>query len=108
MSRPRILDEAVEELDAAAAHLEEARPGYARGFLEAYEEKLRQLVRFPESGPLVKNAPAGCELRSFLLRKFRYSIIAGAIGGIPTIVAVAHTSREPGYWRDRLSTPVRE
>jgi len=49
MSRPRILDEAAEELEVAAAYLEAERPGYARVFLEAYEDKLRQLARFPES-----------------------------------------------------------
>ena len=102
MSRPRILDEAAEELEAAAAYLEAERPGHARVFLEAYEEKLRQLVRFPESGPLVRNAPPRCELRSFFIRRFRYAVIAGVVGGVPTIVAVAHTSRAPGYWRDRL------
>lgn len=102
MSRPRILDEAADELEAAAAYLEAERRGYARVFLEAYEEKLRQLVRFPESGPLIKNAPPGCELRSFLMRRFRYSVVAGVIDGVPTIVAVAHTSREPGYWRERV------
>jgi hypothetical protein len=59
-------------------------------------------VRFPESGPLIKNAPDEYQLRSFLIRKFRCSIIAGVIDGIPTIVAVAHASRHPGYWRDRL------
>lgn len=102
MARPRILDEAAEELEAAAAHLEQERPGHARLFLDAYEEKLRQLVRFPESGPPVKNTPTGCELRSFLLRKFRYSVVAGVVEGVPTIVAVAHASREPGYWRARV------
>jgi hypothetical protein len=44
MSRPRILDEAAEELAAAAAFLEQERPGHARVFLDAYERKLRQLV----------------------------------------------------------------
>ena len=102
MSGPRILDEAAEELDAAAAFLEQERPGQARVFLDAYEKKLRQLVRFPESGPLIKNAPGEYQLRSFLMRKFRCSIIAGVIDGTPTIVAVAHASRAPGYWRDRL------
>lgn len=102
MVRPRILHEAAEELEAAAAHLEQERPGHARVFLEAYEEKLRQLVRFPESGPLVRNAPAGSELRSFLVRRFRYSVIAGVVEGVPTVVAVAHGSREPGYWRARV------
>lgn len=102
MSRPRILAEAAEELEAAAAYLEAEQPGYARVFLEAYEEKLRQLVRFPESGPPIKNAPPGCELRSFSMRMFRYSVVAGVVDGVPTVVAIAHTSREPGYWRDRL------
>ena len=102
MSWPRILDEAAEELEAAAAYLEAERPGYARVFLQAYEEKLRQLVRFPESGPLIKNTPTGCKLRSFLIRRFRYTVIAGVVDRVATIVAVAHTSRDPGYWRERL------
>jgi len=102
MSPPRILDDAAEELEAAAAYLEAERPGYARVFLEAYEEKLHQLVRFPESGPSIKNAPAGIQLRSFLIRRFRYAVIVGVVEGVLTIVAVAHPSREPGYWRERL------
>ena len=97
-----ILAEAAEELEAAAACLERERPGYAVVFLKAYESKIRQLVRFPESGPLVKSAPAGHALRSFGIRGFRHSIIVGRFDGRSTIVAVAHQSREPGYWRDRL------
>lgn len=103
MARPRILGEAAEELAAAAAYLELERPGLARAFLAAYEQKLRQIVRFPESAPLVRNVPAGYELRSFLLRRFRYSIIVGLIDSAPTIVAIAHTSSKPGYWRRRLT-----
>jgi plasmid stabilization system protein ParE len=102
MLRLRILREAAEELDAAAAHLERQRPGYAALFLDAYEEKLRQLARFPASGPPIQNAPGGYPLRAFLIGKFPYSIIAGPIDGVMTIVAVAHTSREPGYWRGRV------
>jgi plasmid stabilization system protein ParE len=102
MRRPRILDEAAEELDAAAAYLEGERPGYARIFLDAYEAKIRQVTRFPDSGPLIKNAPASCKLRSFLIRKFHYTVVVATIEDIPTIVAVAHASRKPGYWRGRL------
>lgn len=40
----RILREAAEELDAAAAYLETQRPGYAALFLDAYEDKLGQLA----------------------------------------------------------------
>lgn len=102
MPRPRILQEAAEELDAAAAHLERQRPGYAAVFLDAYEDKLRQIGRFPASGPVIQNPPGGYPLRAFLIGKFPYSIIAGPIAGVMTIVAVAHTSRDPGYWRRRV------
>jgi hypothetical protein len=33
------------------------RPGYAVLFLDAYEEKLRQLAPLPESGPAIENVP---------------------------------------------------
>ena len=81
-------------LGVEIAHPEEA--------LKLYEEKLRQLARFPASGPAIQNAPRRYPLRAFLIGKFPYSIIAGPIDGVMTIVAVAHTSREPGYWRDRV------
>lgn len=38
----------------------------------------------------------------FSMRTFRYSLIVGVLRGAPTIVAVAHESREPGYWRERV------
>ena len=37
MAQPKILQEAVEELDAAAAFLEAERAGTAKAFLQAFE-----------------------------------------------------------------------
>lgn len=102
MARVRILREAAEEVAAAAAILERERPGYGQVFLDEYEERLDQVTRFPKSGPRVKTAPAGYELRAFLTHKFGYSVIVGLIDGILTIVAVAHQQRRPGYWTDRV------
>ena len=102
MARLRILAEAADELDDAVTYVEGQRRGYGRALLDEYADKLRQIARFPESAPLVANAPGGRSLRSFSLRRFRYSLIVGNIDGIPTLVAFAHHSRAPGYWRDRL------
>lgn len=102
MARLRILDEAAADVDAAAAYLEEQRAGYGRMFIEAYENKLAQIRRFPESGPPLLNVPSGYDLRSFWIRKFGYSIIVGLFGGVPTVIAVMHHSRKPGTWLDRL------
>ncbi len=101
MSRLRILDEAADELTEAADYLEQERPGYARVFLAAYAEKVEQILAFPSSGPAINHVPT--DLRVFSIQRFHYSIIVGMIGGVPTIIAVAHQHREPGYWRKRLT-----
>ncbi len=102
MSKLRILDEAADELDAAVAYVERERQGHGQILLDEYAEKLRQIVRFATSAPVLVNTPRGYELRSFSLRRFRYSIIVGELHGAPTIIAFAHQNRAPGYWHDRL------
>jgi uncharacterized membrane protein YidH (DUF202 family) len=43
------------------------------------------------------------ELRLFTLRKFPFVVVTVAREDLSTIVlAVAHTKRQPGYWRARL------
>lgn len=98
MAPPRILQEAADELAAAAAFLEREHPGGGAAFLRAYGAKLRQLIRFPESAPLVANAPPGYRLRSFLIRRYQYAIIAAS----STIGSPSPPWRTPGYWTDRL------
>lgn len=40
--------------------------------------------------------------RRVLVREFPYSVVFILRAGVVWIVAIAHASREPGYWRDRL------
>ncbi|MCX4243923.1 hypothetical protein [Paraliomyxa miuraensis] len=102
MAKLRILQEAADELDDAVAYVERERVGYGQILLDEYADKLRQITRFPESAPLLVNAPRGLMLRAFALRRFRYSLIVGILDGTPTLIAFAHHHRAPGYWRDRL------
>jgi plasmid stabilization system protein ParE len=102
MAKLRILLEAAREVEAAAAYIEEQRSGYGVLFVEAYQQKLVQIARFPKSGPPLQDAVPGLDLRSFWIRKFGYLVIVGIFEASPTIIAVMHHSREPGYWRDRL------
>jgi len=103
MSRVRILDEAADELEAAVAWAERECPGRGARLLEAYAAKLQQIERFPTSAPRVRDSPRDRVVRAFALRRFRYSIVVGAIGEDLVVVAIAHQSRAPGYWRTRLS-----
>lgn len=97
-----ILDEAAGELADATEYLESASDGLGAAFLAVFEAKLRLIASLPESGPRLENAPPGHELRAFLLRRFPYIVVVGPFSGRLTVVAVAHTSRSPGYWMGRL------
>ncbi|HEY2411124.1 MAG TPA: hypothetical protein VGI40_02720 [Pirellulaceae bacterium] len=41
--------------------------------------------------------------RFILLGKYPYFLVVREIHATLELLAVAHTSREPGYWRDRLN-----
>lgn len=45
--------------------------------------------------------PRDIEVRAFPLRRFRYSLMLVFEAAGPTICAVAHQSRRPGYWYHR-------
>ncbi|MEM7157573.1 MAG: hypothetical protein AAF799_32335 [Myxococcota bacterium] len=102
MSLVRVLDEVAQELEAAVAYLEREREGYGFVLLDEYEAKLRQIQRFPRGAPLSRDVPERYEFRAFKLKRFRYSMIVGELDGVLTLVAFAHHSRAPGYWRERL------
>ena len=75
MAGPRILDEAADELVAAADYLDKERPGHAQIFLAEYALKLKQIARFPRSGAPTRWRPRGFELRAFSIHRFRYVVI---------------------------------
>ena len=41
-------------------------------------------------------------LRHFVLKRFPFSVVYAATDELVYIMAVAHGSREPGYWRARV------
>ncbi len=97
-------NEAVRELEAAAIWYESEREGYGEVFLDEVEAKVRRAARFPASGPRIALPgllPAN-DARSFPLQRFQYQVITAIVAGRRAVVAIAHTSRRPGYWMDRL------
>ncbi len=92
-------DEASAEYDAAFDWYLQRSPDAALNFDAEVERALSQIVEAPQRWALGPHST-----RRFLLRKFPFTLIyrerpTGAI----QIVALAHTSRKPGYWKHRLS-----
>ena len=87
-----------------------AEPEYAEALRWYAERSLRVTQRFDEdfdqSLRLIAATPerfATCDDRHrfFLMRHFPYQIIYRSNAANLTVVVVAHTSREPDYWRGR-------
>jgi len=69
----------------------------ARDFLREVDSTLERLLTFPDLG-----RPAAKGTRRALVRRFPYAVIYLVEADRLVIVAIAHHSREPGYWLDRL------
>jgi toxin ParE1/3/4 len=104
MRRIRLLEEAAQEAIEAAAWYEQERTGLGRDFAQAIEAALDLL-----QDDIVPLAPlpgaAGTRgAKRLILKRFPYDVVAQERPDEILVIAVAHQSRRPGYWRHRLRT----
>lgn len=90
----------------AAAEIEEADEWYfnvdpkvAASFREAVYLAMKKIGEQPLTYPVFETS-----LRRYVLQGFPYVILFHATGPRVRVIAVAHTRRRPGYWKDRAST----
>jgi len=98
----RILAEAESEIEAAWEYLISQAARLGARFLDDLEETLDAVTERPESFPRLETLPDDSPYRRALLSIFRYAVVFEIESGEIVVVAVAHTSREPNYWLDRL------
>lgn len=63
-------------------------------FERDFDESFRRIADFPAAAARIGAHERGC-----MMRRFPYRTIYRGIGGLVFVLAVAHTSRELGYWR---------
>ena len=89
--------EAQAEFIAAAQFFEDKAERLGVDFINLVQRASLRLLEFPESG-----RPAGRRLRRLLVPRFFYGLLYRVEPDRIFIVAVAHPSRRPGYWRSRV------
>ena len=90
--------EALAEYEAAARYYAVQQPDLDLRSIACVEEAIALICEAPERWRVF----AGREVRRALTRVFPDGILYTIEPDHVLIVAVAHYSREPGYWRDRL------
>ncbi|MCK6526854.1 type II toxin-antitoxin system RelE/ParE family toxin [Myxococcota bacterium] len=99
MSRPRLLPAAEQELREAIDWYEDQRAGLGIEFLAAVDVALTGVGEMPDRYPTWPGNPL---YRRLLLARFPFVVFFRLVAGECQVVAVAHCSRRPGYWAERL------
>jgi toxin ParE1/3/4 len=93
----------VELHPAALQDIQEVREWYASrsemaaaGFFAEVEKALQGIGERPEAWPRFVHGT-----RRFLLRRYPFSVVYRLKASAIQVVAVAHSKRRPGFWRDR-------
>lgn len=98
----RILDEAAEEVVEAIAWYENEQPGLGIDFSKAIDRAIDLIEEgIVPLSPMQRQSGAKGAKR-LILRRFPYDIVSIERNGEVVVVAIAHHSRKPGYWRGRV------
>ena len=98
----KVSREAATELEEAAVWYEQEQIGLGSRLIDAFEEAIRllQAPNLPLVPVLYKAAEAGA--KQLILHRFPFSLITIERNDTIIVVAFAHHSRKPGYWRRRV------
>ena len=96
MTGHRFHSEAQAEFREAALFYESKRSGLGASFADEVEHAIQLILAHPDAG-----TPVGRSLRRVLVKRFPYAVIYRREAGEIFILALAHQSRRPGYWRQR-------
>lgn len=93
--------EARAELQASVAfYRERAGERWAEQFKQRVAEGLKAIAANPERYPPAPDLPG---VQKFRLKQFPFSLLYINRAVYVWVVAVAHGSRKPGYWKERIA-----
>jgi len=98
VKRVTYLSVAEVELAEAAQYYDEQQPSLGRDFLDAVRVATAAIQRNPELWAFYEKP-----VRAYRVQPFAYRLLYRELPDRIQIVAVAHVSRRPGYWKTRLT-----
>ena len=98
----RLASEALAEANDAADWYESHRDGFGRAFLAELDRCLDLVAEHPQAFPRLADTDPRLDIRRALLNRFPYAVVFLELPDRLQVLAVAHTSRRPGYWLNRI------
>ena len=94
--RAELHADAKRELDDAVAYFEADWEYQGILFLDSFNTAVERLLRYPLAGK------ARGRVRRWVMANWRYTLIYAVEPYGIFIIAIAHHSRRPNYWRERI------
>lgn len=98
----RFDDDAGAEYRFASRWYETQREHLGVEFLDAVDATIDRLVEMPRAGSLIRRLPSDLPVRRRAVTRFPYHVVYLEMATHIRILAIAHDSRKPGYWKGRL------
>lgn len=98
----RFEPEASAELEHAALWYRRQRLGLGLDFLDAVDRAVALVQRWPHAAPLASGLPMELIVRRAPVETFPYRVVYLTTPEAIRVLAIAHESRRPNYWMDRL------
>lgn len=89
---------AIAEIDHEVDYYESQYTGLGAELEDELESAFELILRFPEAAPLWKRRT---DRRVLVLERFPFTVPYQVTGEDIVVLALAHTSRRPGYWSRR-------
>ena len=102
--RVRVDEQAARELEEAAVWYEREAPGTGARLVSAFADAVDVLREEPFPLSTCPGEAGRLGAKRLLLHRFPFELVVVEQAEELFIVAVAHQSRRPGYWLDRLKT----
>ncbi len=85
------------ELNQAVDYYEDCEAGLGYEFLEEIYATIARIMQYPKAWSSISHRTRRC-----LTKRFPYGVIYQVTEEHVRIIAVAHSHRRPGYWRNRI------
>jgi len=103
MPKVKVSKEAATELEEAAAWYEKEQVGLGSRLIDAFEHAIQLLRELNPPLTPVQGEAVRLGGKKLILHRFPFSLITVQFDQTITVVAFAHHSRKPGYWKERIN-----
>lgn len=98
----RFEDDANAEYREAGRWYDAKSAGLGAEFFNEIDAAVRRILEFPRAGAPVPRVPRNLPIRRLAAKRFPYHVVYLEPTHVLWILAIAHDSRKPGYWKQRV------